>query len=225
VCIPFYYEKKLPMTDNSTDQVTLKLPFVFVDFFCCIKAPKMDEISFEKIRQFIVWLRDNMNYPIVRVSYDSWQSVHSIQLLQENGFDAETISVDRTDEPYMELQSAFVEGRIMKPPFSIVDDELRNLEHDILVARGQVDHPMGGSKDVSDSLAGAYWSALEYIHKHGFGAIGAHMVQESILPGLFAKHPKEIKAAKISKEMGYKEPVHFEDGFDGRFYGAARTLR
>jgi len=225
LCVPFYYEKHSPHTDNNVEDVVLKLPFVFVDFVCRIKAPKMDEISFEKVRQFLVWLRDNVGYPVVRISYDSWQSIHSIQLLQENGFETETISVDKTDEPYMELLNAFTEHRLMKPPHSILDEELKNLEHDILAAKGQVDHPVGQSKDVADSLAGAYQNALEYIHKNGFGAIGSQLVQEAILPGLFAKHPKEIKAAKLSKEMGYSEPVYFEDNYDGRFYGTGRTIR
>jgi len=223
ICIPFYYEKKLPHTDDNTTDITLKLPFVFVDFHVRIKAPKMDEISFEKVRQFIVWLRDNLRYPIIRVSYDSWQSVHSIQLLKENGFETETFSVDRTDEPYMELLNAFIEKRLMKPPFEYLDEELRNLEHDIRAAKGAVDHPSGESKDIADSLAGAYYNALSWTHKNGFGAIGSHMVQEAILPELFTKHPSEYKAAKVSKELGYDEPVRHQGGYDGAFYGASRA--
>jgi hypothetical protein len=225
LCVPYYYEKSLPHYDDNKGKVTLKLPFVFVDFFCRVKAPKLDEISFEKVRQFIVWLRDNAGYPIVRVSYDSWQSIHSIQLLKENGFDVETISVDKTDEPYMDLLNAFTEKRLMKPPHSFLEEELRQLEHDITAARGAVDHPRRGSKDVADSLAGAYANALTYIHKNGFGAIGSQMVQERIIPGLFAKHPKEIKAAKISKELGYDEPVYLESGYDGTFYGKSKIAQ
>jgi hypothetical protein len=223
--IPFYYQKSLPHSDAASQPITLQLPFVFVDFHVRIRAPKMDEISFEKIRQFIVWLRDNLRYPIVRVSYDSWQSIHSIQLLKENGFETETISVDRTDEPYMELLNAFIEHRIMKPPFEFLDLELRNLEHDISAAKGAVDHPAGESKDVADSLAGAYSSALAWIHKHGFGAVGAHLVQERLLPQIFNTHPKDLKAAKISKEMGYSEPVIHDTAYDGRFYGTSRTAQ
>jgi hypothetical protein len=225
LCIPFYYHKKLPHTDDNTKQIDLKLPFIFVDFFCRIKAPKLDEISFEKVRQFLVWLRDNMGYQIQRISYDSWQSIHSIQLLQENGFETETLSVDKTDEPYMELLNAFVERRIMKPPYEIIDNELRDLEHDISAARGAVDHPRSGSKDVADSLAGAYANALGWIHKHGFGAIGSHLIHESILPKIWNKHPSEIKAAKLSKEMGFEEPVYLESGYDGKFYGVSKLAR
>lgn len=225
ICIPYYYTKSIAHTDSNKESVTLKLPFVFVDFFCRIKAPKMDEIAFEKVRQFIVWLRDSLNYPIVRVSYDSWQSIHSMQLLMENGFETETISVDRTDEPYMELLNCFVEKRIMKPPYEVVDQELKELEHDISMAKGAVDHPRSGSKDVADSLAGAYANALGWIHKNGFGAIGSHLVQESILPQLWAKHPSELKAIKLSKEMGYDEPVRLESGYDGKFYGVSRLAK
>jgi len=222
LAIPFYFYRHLPHVDNNRETVTLKLPFVFVDFHCRIKAPKLDEIAFEKVRQFIVWLRDSMGYNIVRVSYDSWQSIHSMQLLKENGFEVETISVDKTDEPYMELHNAFVERRLMKPPFTAIDVELRDLEHDITAAKGSVDHPRNSSKDVADSLAGAYANALEWIHKHGFGAIGATLVQEAVLPYLFQKSPKEIRAAKLSKELGYDEPVTLDSGYEGRFQRPSR---
>jgi hypothetical protein len=113
----------------------------------------------------------------------------------------------------------------MKPPYEIIDTELRDLEHDISAARGAVDHPRRGSKDVADSLAGAYANALSWIHKHGFGAIGSHLIHETILPKIWNKHPAEIKAAKISKEMGYDEPVYMESGYDGKFYGVSRLAR
>jgi len=143
LCIPFYYEKKLQHSDREL-AITQKLPFIFVDFFTRIKAPPMDEISFEKIRQFLVWLRDNAGYYIERISYDSWQSVHSLQLLQENGFATDTISVDRTDEPYLELHAAYVENRIQTPPYEFVGLELRKLLYDISARVGKVDHPSGG---------------------------------------------------------------------------------
>lgn len=220
--IPYYYKKKSQHFDQEKEQIVLQMPFVAVDFVTRIRNPKLDEISFEKIRQFLVWLRDGAGYNIVRISYDSWQSVHSIQLLQQNGFDTETISVDKTDEGYMELMMAFNEGRIMKPPHDFLDEELRLLNYDVTSAKGRVDHPSGGSKDVADALAGAYYNGLLYIQKNGFGAIGAHMVQEKLLPELFSKHPKELKAAKLSKELGYDEPVLMESGYDGRFYGVSR---
>ncbi len=225
LCIPFYYKKILTHTDDSKAEVALQLPFIFVDFHTRIMAPKMDEISFEKIKSFIVWLKDSMRYPIVRVSYDSWQSIHSMQLLKVNGIETETISVDKTDEPYMELMNAFIDHRIMKPPFAALDEELRTLEHDIRAAKGAVDHPPNGSKDIADSLAGAYANALEWTRKHGFGAVGAYLIQEAALTGMFAKHPKELRAEKISKELGYDEPVRHDTAYDGRFYGTSRTAR
>lgn len=222
LCVPFYYEKKMTDYDNEKEPVVVKTPFVFVDWTCRIRAPKLDEISFEKIRRFLVWLRDSVGYNIVRISYDSWQSIHSLQLLQENGFEVDTISVDKTDEPYMELMNAVNERRLMKPPHAVLDEELRQLDHDIHAARGSVDHPRGGSKDVADSLAGAYSNALTYIHKNGFGPVGAHLVQENILTGLFKLHPKEVKASVLSKEMGFKETVTLESGYEGQFYGVSR---
>ena len=219
VCIPYYYEKTSRHYDVDRE-VKLKLPFVFVDFVGRIQAPDGDEISFEKIRQFIVWLRDVAGYPITGVSYDSWQSVHSIQLLQENGFETDTLSVDKTDEPYMELYNAFGEHRLIKPAHVTLDKELRDLEHDIRSAKAKVDHPRSSSKDVSDSLCGAYFQALTYIHKNGFGAVGAHLVTEAIIKNLWNKHQSRNKAARESREMGYKEPIFIPRSFDTKFQKA-----
>jgi len=219
ICIPYYYEKISKHYDVD-NEVKLKLPFVFVDFVGRIKAPEMDEIAFDKIRQFIVWLRDVAGYPIQGVSYDSWQSVHSIQLLQENGFETETVSVDKTDEPYMELYNAFVEHRLIKPPHETLDKELKDLEHNIRAAKAIVDHPRNSSKDVSDSLTGAYFGALTYIHKHGFGAVGSHLVTEAIIKNLWTRHISRNKAAKESRELGYKEPIFIPRSFDTKFQKA-----
>jgi hypothetical protein len=225
LCIPYYYEKKIPRTDDFVEPVVQKLPFIFVDFFCRITNPKMDEIAFDKVRQFLVWLRDDVGYPTTRITYDSWQSIHSIQLLKQNGFLAESLSVDRTDEPYMELLAAYNSRRVLTPKYEFVLNELRMLDHDIRVSKGAVDHPPSGSKDVADSFAGAYANALKYINENGFAAVGAYKVTQKVIESLFRKSPRELRAAKVSKELGYDEPVTLDSGYEGRFHGVSTTAR
>ncbi len=66
-------------------------------FVVSIKAPKGYQISFEKNRQFIYWLKDN-GFNIKGVSFDSFQSADMSQQLSGKGFNTEIISVDRTKD-------------------------------------------------------------------------------------------------------------------------------
>jgi hypothetical protein len=51
------------------------------------------------------------------------------------------------------------------------------------------------------------------------------MVQETVISSIFKKSPKELKAGKVSKELGYDEPVILDNGYDGRFYGTSNFSR
>ena len=84
-------------------------------FVVSIKAPKGYQISFEKNRQFIYWLKDN-GFNIKGVSFDSFQSADMNQQLAGKGFDTEIISVDKTKDnicqPYQYLKNTIYEERL-----------------------------------------------------------------------------------------------------------------
>lgn len=65
-------------------------------FSVSIKAPKGYEISFEKNKNFIRWLRAH-GFKVKGVSSDTYQSVQIQQQLTADKFDVKTISVDRLD--------------------------------------------------------------------------------------------------------------------------------
>ena len=65
-------------------------------FHVSVKAPKGYEISFEKNRQFIRWLRQ-AGFNVKGVSSDSFQSATIQQQLSSDNFNVKTISVDRLD--------------------------------------------------------------------------------------------------------------------------------
>lgn len=66
-------------------------------FVVSIKAPKGYQISFEKNRQFIYWLKEN-GFNIKGISFDTYQSADMKQQLIGKGYEAETISVDRVKD-------------------------------------------------------------------------------------------------------------------------------
>ena len=65
-------------------------------FSVSVKAPKGFQVSFEKNRNFIRWLRDR-GFAIKGVSSDTYQSAQIQQDLKSDGFKTEIISVDRVD--------------------------------------------------------------------------------------------------------------------------------
>jgi len=97
----------------------------------------------------------------------SHNSVDSMQLLTKTGFTTNYTSVDRSDLPYVNLRNACSQKRLNIYRYEPLIHELRNLIHDL--ERSKVDHPDTdvsggpGSKDVSDSLCGAYTTCAQAV--------------------------------------------------------------
>ena len=91
-------------------------------------------------------------------------STDSIQLLRSRGIKADHMSVDRTLEPYNALKQLIYMKRLDVYKYQFLEDELKRLE---LVKGIKVDHPLGGHKDISDSLAGACYSCLLHTKQSG----------------------------------------------------------
>lgn len=131
-------------------------PEITLDFAVRVLPFEGDSIDFGKIRNFILFLRNELGYPVRSVSFDQYQSTDSRQILAKLGFQADVISVDRTSEPYRVLRNTIYEGRLKLYEYDPLFSELFGLWFD--VARDKVDHLEGGSKDVADAVCGVvYW--------------------------------------------------------------------
>lgn len=133
---------------DDTEEI---LPRIRFDFMLRVLPPKGSEINYQKIRDLIYKLRE-MGLNIKWISCDSFQSTDMIQLLRRKGFTTGLLSIDRNIEPYMFLKTAFYQGRIDAPKHKVAQTEIARLE--IEQKKFKVDHPDGGSKDVSDAMAG-----------------------------------------------------------------------
>ncbi len=132
-----------------------------------IQAPADSEISFEKTRQFIYWLKDEVGLNIKLVSTDGFQSVDTRQILQTRGYETGYTSLDRTPDGYDSLKSAITDSRIiLLRNCDELYDELMDLERDNMTRK--YDHPINGKKDEADSLAGAHYDALQYKEEYMF---------------------------------------------------------
>ena len=142
-------------------------------FSVSVKAPKGYQVSFEKNRQFIYWLKEQ-GFNLKGVSADTFQSYDLLQALQARNIPTEIISVDRlTDRvclPYQFFKNVIYEKRIGMYDSTLLTEEIIGLERNNNT--GKVDHtPLGGginSKDQSDAVCGALWNASKHVEEFNF---------------------------------------------------------
>ena len=168
---------KKPTSDGNPGKDLMFRPA----FSTSIKAPKGRQISFEKNRAFIRWLKEQ-GFRIREITSDTFQSADLQQQLSAEGFNCSILSVDRVEtapgekfgicKPYHYLKNTIYEKRIVLYKTDLLYNELVQLE--INNNNGKVDHPDGGrsgSKDQADALCGAVYTASKYAEEfaHDFG--------------------------------------------------------
>ena len=131
-------------------------PLIRVDLALEIVAPPSGEIRISSVRELLYKLRD-MGLQFQTISYDSWGSEESIQILKSEGFSAENLSVDKDSAPYESVKEAIYDGRLLCYDHPRLAMQLATVRKDDKA--GKIDHPPHGQKDISDSLAGAVWHA------------------------------------------------------------------
>jgi len=193
VCIGYVSE----FVDVNRGGVVETLPMIVIDAVLEVRPPRGGEIKFFKIRELFYKLRE-AGLPIKWITYDSYQSVDSIQLLYNQGFKTGNISLDRDRRGYEFTKSAIYDERLQMPLHKKIGIELIGLE-DLRENKGKIDHPPRGSKDCSDALAGVVLGLTtrrEIYFKHG---ISMSRIPESV---------QQILAR--NQEMRYEEDVAVE---------------
>jgi hypothetical protein len=139
--------------------MTELMPVAVVEMACSIAPDANNEIDVAEIRAFVKHLKTKYGYPIKSVSYDGVDSRESIQAWRKDGMRAVMVSVDRTAIPYKQFRDALYDTRVLLPENDILTTEILELEYD--EKADKIDHTVIGTKDVSDSVCGAYTNMLE----------------------------------------------------------------
>jgi hypothetical protein len=142
------------------------LPLINIDLVLEVRPPPSGEINFAKIRE-LIYLMSKEGVPIRWVTYDSFQSRDSLQLLRSQGYVTGLLSMDGSPVPYDVLKTAIYDTRVRMPKHDKLVWELTTLERD--PKTGKVDHPANSSKDISDALAGVVYglsTRLEVYAQH-----------------------------------------------------------
>jgi hypothetical protein len=158
----FIRGKKQPKPDEPVSKDLLYT----VAFNVSVKAPRGHQVSFEKNRQFIRWLRQQ-GFNVKGVSSDTYQSADLQQTLKAENFNTEIVSVDRVDsdricKPYQYLRNSIYEQRVEMYKTVLLKEELIGLERDN--NSGKIDHSTNGinSKDSADAICGSIWNAAQH---------------------------------------------------------------
>ncbi len=127
------------------------LPLIQYDLLLRIRPPRQGEIEFEHVRKLLYKLRD-LGLNIKWATFDTYQSIDSLQMLRQRGFVVGSQSMDEKPAPYEMTKQAFYDRRIRAPVHEMAQAEFARLEKDPKTRK--IDHPVKGSKDVSDAMAG-----------------------------------------------------------------------
>jgi hypothetical protein len=161
--------------DLKTEKKVM-MPFFKQIFQVAIGSPRGDRMSFQKVINFILWLKRN-GFNIGIVSTDQYQSAYVRENLEHQGFSTEKISVDRTIDPYISLRNLLQDQRLELIKCDLQEIELINLQRN----NDRIDHKpqtnagnevpclsngynsKGIGKDCADALCGACSSLIAHL--------------------------------------------------------------
>jgi hypothetical protein len=149
-------------------------PIIHTDFVVGFMASARKPIDYDKILRFIYWLRD-AGFGLAGISYDSYQSQHSMNVLDKEGFKVALRSVDRmkdlgrgevtsrderkyrTQPEYFSFRSILAEDRIWLPQCVALRREMI----DLIDIENCPTHEKNKSKDLIDAMVGAVANLIE----------------------------------------------------------------
>ena len=156
--------KKVSTDNNQAKDLSFRLAFS-----TSIEAPKGRQISFEKNRIFIRWLKQ-AGFNIRGITCDTYQSYDLLQQLSAEGFECDILSVDRVKDgicqPYQYLRSSIYEKRFEMYKSDRLFDEFVDIERNN--ETGKVDHSPNFHKDVLDAVCGATFNASKNAEQYAF---------------------------------------------------------
>jgi hypothetical protein len=148
------------ITFKDTDVIS---PLTRTLFSVGIKNKESQQVPLKRVINFIKWLIA-IGVPVIFISFDGFQSVYMIQELQQSGYNADKISVDIDSFHYNEFRDCIYRGSHTMAVNELLRKELEALE--VVEDVNKIDHPRGGSKDISDGACGSHAGMLQHAYKY-----------------------------------------------------------
>jgi len=202
-------------TDSEGYKSVDVAPYYVIDFMLRINPPPAEQIYMPDLRTMVYQFMTH-GYHFAGFGSDTYQYVEMHQQLKRRGITPHIISMDTSTAPYDELKSAFYENRIEIYDYKPFIGEFKSLEYDRL--SGKIDHPLSGSKDVSDAVGGVVQGLKVFaktapVHtgeNKRSGAMNEHAWITNLIP---ADSPAAAEAVQDSKApvQGQFIPILFGD--------------
>ena len=168
----------------------------YIDWALGIEPCKGQEIPLNKVCDFVIYLMKNLKYPVASISADTFQSKQTLQTFSEQGYNTETISVDRSRDPYLFLRQLVNDGQILMPKHDELKKELLKLRD----TGKKQDHPVNGSKDISDAVAGAIWNCANSKNIMSLSKLSQAVLNPYSTPATFGyQGEQDIKSLEIAE--------------------------
>lgn len=142
----------------KVDGENIQMPQMIIDLVTGIEPPVGGEICYVELRKIIIMLREVFNFKVKVVTSDNF-SLNSMNELKQKGFEVVHVSVDRTNKPY-DITKEVMRQRLVKfPENTLLMSEFKTLVEDPVTKK--IDHPDGGTKDLSDAVAGCLYMLVK----------------------------------------------------------------
>jgi hypothetical protein len=184
---------------ETSDPDGAVMPIIRIDGVLEIAPPKNAEIQFWKVRELIIALRKH-GLNVRWVTFDSFQSKDSQQILRQQGFIVGEQSMDINNKPYDYTKSAVYAARLMMPEHAKCRLEMVALERD--TKSGKIDHPPNLSKDCSDAVAGVVYGLTQRREVWGMYKIPLVKIPSSIQSTKLEDKNQKLAGADHTHETG-----------------------
>ena len=162
--------------DPTGEKYSDLAPEVEIDFMLRVRPPVGEQIFLPDVRAMVYALIDH-GFQVNSFSCDSFQSAEMLQQMKTRGVKSEVISVDRTADAYNAVRQAMYEDRLSVYHYQPFIDECMALEYD--GHKGKVDHPLAGSKDVTDAVAGVVMGLSRHASKAPMPMLSSYSDEEA----------------------------------------------
>ena len=183
------------------------MPFVKQVFVVAIEAPRGGRQSFQKVVNFIIWLRQN-HFNVGTISTDQYQSDFLRETLSQQGFETTKFSVGM--EAYIGLKNLLIDQRIELVKHSLQENELIATQR----MNNKIQHPEdegGGHGDAADALAGCAKTLVSEQVTSRPPARNLAAITAAVNRGT-AKRPNPMSSSATiagPKKLTSSRPVHF----------------
>lgn len=134
------------------------LPYLKQVFSVGIEAPRGDRQSFQKVVNFIIYLRQHY-FNVGVVSTDLFQSSFVRETLEQQGFETKKVSISGSMEAFIGIKNLLIDQRIELVKNQLQEDELVSVQR----VNNKIEIPIaedGGHGDIAESLTGSAYTLI-----------------------------------------------------------------